>query len=134
MGQSGDNVPKLIEGSMLPTSNIYHFKLTQCICICHRFYIGLNCIFHKSKVAGSLSISVNSRSFLVNSSLYKQWDNGCIGAVWVLPGTKNIEVPQAYGMYSIYLRKHIGIKFIHEFGYGIRGEGIPFISFFLRQA
>ncbi len=88
---------------------------------------------YESKVAAGFTVAVDINRFALEQCRRPFGNNGSIGPVGVLAGTKHIEVTQTNGFKAVAAGKNAGIQFVDVFGHGVGAERVADVFFHLGQ-
>ena len=95
--------------------------------------VGVDGVVDEGKIAAKGSVAVEGGCNVVFEALEELRDDGGIGSVGALSGSEDVEVPESDHLNVVQFGVHVGVQFVDEFGYGVRGEGFSDVLFSFGQ-
>jgi len=124
---------KFVQGCPLVTGNIIVLIFSCWVFTGGRKEIGLHDIFDVAKVPAGFAVPIDINWLSLAHGCYPFWNDRRIGAIWILPRAKNVEVAQSGKFKVVATGEHIGVQFVYSLRERIGREWMPDIIFQLRE-
>ncbi|MNL21131.1 hypothetical protein D3C87_1424060 [compost metagenome] len=96
-------------------------------------YIGLDCVFYKTKVPTGFTITIHENFFVIDHGRCPLRNHGSISAIWILTLAKDVKIAKPNGIETVCTGKNLSIQFVYILRDRIRGKRFTNHTFNLRK-